>query len=108
MKKIKTTLYRFTKDTIKTMDWHFSIEITEGKYIFWKAHVRKDDYEMFKEEEKEITKEEAEKFISDNQAHLIEVRKSYKEIDSSPSQVGYHKKFKEMTEKEKTNKTNEN
>jgi hypothetical protein len=85
MKKIKTTLYRFTKDTIKTMDWHFSIEITEGKYIFWKAHVRKDDYEMFKEEEKEITKEEAEKFISDNQAHLIEVRKSYKEIDSSPS-----------------------
>ena len=85
MKKIKTTHYRFTKDTIKTMDWHFSIEVTAGKYIFWKAHIRKDDYAVFKEEEKEITKDEAEKFINENKGHLIEVYKSYKEIDSSPS-----------------------
>lgn len=68
-----TKKYRFIRETIKSMDWHFDIEITDGKYTLWKAHIRRDDYEIFKEEEKEITKEQAEKFIAENQAHLIEV-----------------------------------
>lgn len=68
-----TKKYRFIRETIKSMDWHSDIEITDGKYILWKAHIRKDDYEIFKEEEKEITKEEAEKYIRENEKHLIEV-----------------------------------
>jgi hypothetical protein len=69
-----TKLYRFIKDTIKSMDWHFSIEVVGDKYIFWKGHVRKDDYEIFKEEQKEITKDEAEKWMEENKDYLIEVR----------------------------------
>lgn len=68
-----TKVYRFIKETIKSMDWHFNIELTEGKYILWKGHVRKDDYKIFREEQTEITKEDAEKFIEENKAHLIEV-----------------------------------
>lgn len=74
-----TKVYRFIKETIKSMDWHFNVEIKDDKYILWKGHVRKDDYEIIKEEQKEITKEEAEKFIEENKGYLIEVydRKDY-------------------------------
>ena len=54
MKKIKTTLYRFTKDTIKTMDWQKEIlpKIEEVKQLW------DDGSYYFSYHSKRISKEE--------------------------------------------------
>jgi hypothetical protein len=66
-------IYRFIKESIKSMDWHSSIEITDTDYVFWEGHIRKSDYQICREKSYKLSKEDAEKYISENQKDLIEV-----------------------------------
>lgn len=70
------TIHRHIKPTIKTMEWHIHIEEENGKYTFWEAHLRKDDYERFKEKTYEVTKEQAKKILEENKEYHIETYQS--------------------------------
>ncbi len=73
-KTTKTKLYRYLKDTIKSMQWHMHIEVVGDEYTLWEGHLRKSDYEIVKEKTKKLTKEQAVKFMEKNKDYLIEIR----------------------------------
>jgi hypothetical protein len=82
MRTIKTTVHRFQKDTIKKSAWFIHVEETEGKFTLWKGLLRMDDYHEIKKVHCNITKEEAEKIISENKDYHIETYERNVNIDS--------------------------
>ena len=70
--KTITTIHRFQKGTIKSADWFIEITETNNNYTMWKGLLRKDDLEIIKETTKDITKEEAISYISENKYYHIE------------------------------------
>jgi hypothetical protein len=69
----EVTTYRYTRDTIRNQMWENSIIETEGKIILSEIHMKKDDGEIIKEIEKELTPEQSQKYKEKNKMWLIEI-----------------------------------
>ena len=67
-----TTIYRFSKDTIRNQILESSVTYSDSKIILSESHIRTDSFKTIKEFEKELTDEEAQQYISINKDYLIE------------------------------------
>lgn len=70
------TIYRYSRDTIKKQVWENCIIESEDKIMLSEIHLRRDNCEVIKQVEKEISKEESDRYKEKNKQFLIEVYKS--------------------------------
>lgn len=66
-------IYRFQKDTIRQQCWETSIIFFDDKVLKSEIHYRKDDGQVIKQVEADISDINAQKYIEKNQQFLIEV-----------------------------------
>ena len=70
------TIHRYSKDTIKNQVWETCIIENETNIVLSEIHLRRDNCKVIKEVEKEITKQEAEKYKEKNKQWHIETYKT--------------------------------
>lgn len=66
------TIHRYSKDTIKGQVWETSIRESENSIILSEIHIRRSGFDIIKEVEKEITKDQAEAYKEKNKKWHIE------------------------------------
>ena len=69
------TIHRYSKDTIKNQVWETCIIENETNIVLSEIHLRRDNFKVIKEVEKEITKQEAENYKEKNKQWHIETYK---------------------------------
>ena len=65
-------IHRYSKDTIKNQVWETCIIENENNIILLEIHLRRDNFKVIKEVEKQITKQEAEFYKEKNKKWHIE------------------------------------
>jgi len=70
------TIHRYSKDTIKNQVWETCIIENETSIVLSEIHLRRDNFKVIKEVEKEITKQEAENYKEKNKQWHIETYKT--------------------------------
>jgi len=65
-------IHRYSKDTIKNQVWETCIIENENNIILLEIHLRRDNFKVIKEIEKQITKQDAEIYKEKNKKWHIE------------------------------------